>query len=277
MPTDEGYDDPQNVLDSDFRGEYIEDLEAKQLEERIKDQYKKFEDLGNDLFLNSELKISNNNKADILKNLMVYVDKNYINISSIDSLDDNSNRLLTEGDYVYQFICVDSVSSLIPAFMEMIKAETIDDLDEQIRDEPDAMDWLLTNSIEAYANVLRTGNDFKAKHTNEETLEMLTEFDNPVLKELESTYYYDYESWEYDNDFVKENGVRPKDIKNRFGLKYPKLNSNKSFGKIIRDAFDLDKKEGESDAGYYVTTQFRVDGATETYIVGLHKRQLKNS
>lgn len=158
-----------------------------------------------------------------------------------------------------------------------VPEEIIDDLDEQIRDEPDAMDWLLTNSIEAYANVLRNDCGFKAKHTNEETLDMLTEFDNPVLKELESTYYYDYESWEYDNDFVKENGVRPKDIKNRFGLKYPKLNSNKSFGKIIRDAFDLDKKEGESDAGYYVTKQFTVDGATETYIVGLHKRQLKNS
>lgn len=153
-----------------------------------------------------------------------------------------------------------------------VPKEIIDDLDEQIRDEPDAMDWLLTNSIEAYANVLRTGDDFKAKHTNEETLDMLTEFDNPVLKELQETYYYDYDSWEDDNEFVKEKGVRPKDIKEKFGLNYPKLNSNKLFGEIIRDAFSLDKKERESDEGCYVTKQFTIDGETETYIVGLQKR-----
>ena len=152
-----------------------------------------------------------------------------------------------------------------------VAEETIDDLDEQIRDEPDAMDWLLTNSIEAYANVLRTGNDFKAKHTNEETLEMLTEFDNPVLKELQEAYCYDYYNWSDDHDFLKEYGVRPKDIKNKFAIKYPKLNSNKSFGKIIRDAFGLDKKEDEIDAWCYVTKQFTIDGETETYIVGLQK------
>ena len=152
-----------------------------------------------------------------------------------------------------------------------VPEEIIDDLDEQIRDEPDAMDWLLTNSIEAYANVLRTGDDFKAKHTNKETLAMLTEYDNPVLKELQEAYYYNYNTWEDNSDFVKENGVRPKDIKNKFGLKYPKLNSNKSFGKIIRNAFYLDKKEGENDAGCYVTKQYTIDGEVETYIVGLQK------
>ena len=153
-----------------------------------------------------------------------------------------------------------------------VPEEIIDDLDEQIRDELDAMDWLLTNSIEAYANVLRTGNDFKAKHTNKQALDMLKEYDNPVLKELQKTYYYDYGSWEDNNDFVKENGVRPKDIRNKFGLKYPKLNSNKLFSEIIRNAFGLDKKEGESDVGCYVTKQYSINGEVETYIVGLQER-----
>ena len=148
----------------------------------------------------------------------------------------------------------------------------IGDLDKQIRDEPDAMDWLLTNSIDAYSNVLRTGTNFKAKHTNEETLEMLSEYDNPILKELQDTYYYRYDTWEDSNEFVKEYGVRPKDIKDKFGLKYPKLNSNKEFGKIIRDAFNLRKKEGDNEAGCYITKQFTIDGEVETYIVGLHKK-----
>ena len=148
----------------------------------------------------------------------------------------------------------------------------IGDLDKQIRDEPDAMDWLLTNSIDAYSNVLRTGANFKAKHTNEETLDMLSEYDNPILKELQDTYYYRYDTWEDSNEFVKEYGVRPKDIKDRFGLKYPKLNSNKEFGKIIRDAFNLRKKEGDNEAGCYITKQFTIDGEVETYIVGLHKK-----
>lgn len=152
-----------------------------------------------------------------------------------------------------------------------VAKETIDDLDEQIRDEPDAMDWLLTNSIEAYANVLRTGNDFKAKHTNKDTLDMLTEFDNPVLKELQEAYCYDYYNWSDNHDFLKKHGVRPKDIKDKFAINYPKLKSNKSFSKTIREAFGLAKKEGESDAWCYVTKQFTIDGETETYIVGLQK------
>lgn len=147
----------------------------------------------------------------------------------------------------------------------------IGDLDKQIRDEPDSMDWLLTNSIEAYSNILRTGTPFKAKHTNEDTLEMISEYDNPVLKELQDTYYYSYDTWEDNNDFVKENGVRPKDIKDEFALKYPKLNSNKEFGKIIRDAFNLIKKEGDNEVGCYITKQFTIDGKVETFIVGLHK------
>ena len=148
----------------------------------------------------------------------------------------------------------------------------IDNLDEQIRDEPDAMDWLLTNSIEAYSNVLRTDDDFKAKHSKQETLDMISEYNNPVLRELQDTYYYDYGSWKNTSEFAKENGVRPKDIKNKFAIKYPKLNSNKSFSQIIRAAFNLRIKEGDSEEGCYVTKRHTIDSEVETFIVGLRKK-----
>ena len=150
--------------------------------------------------------------------------------------------------------------------------KTIDDLDEQIRDEPDAMDWLLTNSIESYAKVLRTGNDFKAKHNNDQTVEMLKKFNKPILKELQEAYYYDYASWEFTSEFAKENGVRPKDIKTQFAEQYPSLNSNKKFAEIIREAFNLNNKNEYVEEGRYITKQYTINKETETYIVGLFKR-----
>ena len=150
--------------------------------------------------------------------------------------------------------------------------KTIDDLDEQIRDEPDAMDWLLTNSIEAYANILRTGNDFKAKHDNDETVEMLKKFNKPVLQELQEAYYYDYENWKYDSEFVQKKGVKTSEIRERFAEKYPKLNSNKKFAEIMREAFDLNIKNEYIEEGRYITKQYTKDKKTETYIVGLFRR-----
>ena len=150
--------------------------------------------------------------------------------------------------------------------------KTIDDLDEQIRDEPDAMDWLLTNSIEAYANILRTGNDFKAKHDNEKTVEMLKKFNKPILQELQEAYYYDYENWKGTNEFVRKKGVSIKEIRKRFEDKYPKLNSNKKFAEIMREAFDLNIKNEYIEEGRYITKQYTIDNKTETYVVGLFRR-----
>ena len=150
--------------------------------------------------------------------------------------------------------------------------KTIDDFDEQIRDEPDAMDWLLTNSIEAYANILRTGNDFKAKHDNEKTVEMLKKFNKPILQELQEAYYYDYENWKGTNEFVRKKGVSIKEIRKRFEDKYPKLNSNKKFAEIMREAFDLNIKNEYIEEGRYITKQYTIDNKTETYVVGLFRR-----
>ena len=147
----------------------------------------------------------------------------------------------------------------------------IDNLDEEIRDEPDAMDWLLTNSIEAYANVLRLNTDLKAMHTPEETVDMLKKFNNPILNELQEAYYYDYKEWEDSNEFVKEHGVTANDIKEKFSTKYPQLNSNRKFSQIMRDAFDLNN--WVSDDGRYTTKQYTIDNHTDTYIVGLFKRK----
>lgn len=63
-----------------------------------------------------------------------------------------------------------------------------------------------------------------------------------------------------------------KDIKDKLALKYPKLNSNKEFGRIIREAFNLRKNEGDHEAGCYITKQFTIDKEVETFIVGLHKK-----
>jgi len=150
--------------------------------------------------------------------------------------------------------------------------KTIDDLDEQIRDEPDAMDWLLTNSIEAYASILRTGNDFKAKHDNEKTVEMLKKFNKPILQELQEAYYYDYENWKGTNEFVRKKGVSIKEIRKRFEDKYPKLNSKKKFAEIMREAFDLNIKNEYIEEGRYITKQYTIDNKTETYVVGLFRR-----
>jgi len=132
------------------------------------------------------------------------------------------------------------------------------------------MDWLLTNSIEAYANVLRLNTDLKAMHTPEETVDMLKKFDNPILNELQGAYYYDYKNWEDSNEFVKEHGVTANDIKEKFATKYPQLNSNRKFSQIMRDAFDLN---GVSDDGRYTTKKYTIDNHTDTYIVGLFKRK----
>ena len=107
-------------------------------------------------------------------------------------------------------------------------------------------------------------------YTPEETVDMLKKFNNPILNELQEAYYNDYNKWEDRNDFVREHGVTVKDIKDQFATQYPKLNTNRKFSQIMRDAFDLN---GASEDGQYTTKQYTIDNHTDTYIVRLFKRK----
>lgn len=131
MSTDlNDYDVIENVLNPEVHEYRVEKEKVDALEDLIKSQYEKFDFLGNDYLKNSENTIIDSyHKREILKNLLNYVDKYIINIVDIDSVYDDSNRLDLIGSYIYEFICVDCVSSLLPSFFELNSLNSIEDFD----------------------------------------------------------------------------------------------------------------------------------------------------
>lgn len=76
-----------------------------------------------------DLELNELDKIDILSDMISYVNKHLISIVNLDDMNGDRERLLTAGSYIYEFICIDCYSSLIPALMEVLNITSVDDLD----------------------------------------------------------------------------------------------------------------------------------------------------
>jgi len=124
-------DSPRNLQDPEIHEELFLQEQVQELERTIQQQYENFENLGENYFLTFP-DLPSRYKVSILRNLIDYVDRHLMSIVDIDNLNDGNFRIETGGNYVYEFICVDNVASLIPALMESLSITSVDDLDELI-------------------------------------------------------------------------------------------------------------------------------------------------
>ena len=127
-------DDPKNILNSEVQQELHQKELIDIVDENIKKQYQKLENLGQNYFQMFENELRDEDKVKILSDLVVYVNKTYLPIVDLDNLDGDTQRLLTAGSYIYSLICIDSYASLIPALMELAGVTSVDDFDKLIND-----------------------------------------------------------------------------------------------------------------------------------------------
>ena len=121
-------------------------------------------------------------------------------------------------------------------------------LDKDIKNEENAMNWLLTNSIYQYSLVKKEGRRLSAEKTNEEFLYMLSQYSNPVIYALRQTFIYDTNKWDeyFDNgDFDKL--VTLDDVREQVYKKEPtaRINSSSTIKDKVMEAFKLQSKNNE--------------------------------
>ena len=125
-------DDPKNILSSEVHQELRQKELVDIVEDNIKKQYQKFENLGQNYLQMFENELRDEDKSRILTDLVAYVDKNYLPIVDLDNLDGDTERLLTAGNYIYNLVCIDAYASLIPALMELVGITSVDEFDKLI-------------------------------------------------------------------------------------------------------------------------------------------------
>lgn len=125
-------DVPENMLSSEVHGELRIKEFVSIVNDNIKKQYIQLDNLGQNVLATFDNDLRVPDKLNILGDLVAYVNDNLISIVNIDDLDNETDRLLKTGTYVYEFICVDSYSSLIPALMELLGLTSVGEFDELI-------------------------------------------------------------------------------------------------------------------------------------------------
>ena len=93
-------DDPKNILNSEVQQELRQKELVDIVEDNVRKQYEKLENLGQDYFGMFDAELRDEDKARILTDLVVYVDRNYLPIVDLDNLDGDTERLLTAGSYI---------------------------------------------------------------------------------------------------------------------------------------------------------------------------------
>lgn len=103
--------------------------DLQEAETVIKDQYINFNNLG----INYFNYINNEFKQEILSNMLNYVNEKFLNVGDFDSCIELPNRVEEIGDYIYNFICVDSFNTILPNFLSLTKCNSLEDFDNLIR------------------------------------------------------------------------------------------------------------------------------------------------
>lgn len=197
------YDVRENILNADLQEQFRKDDFVNAINEEIKDQYQNFENLGNNIIKENQNNLDDQDKIKIFREMTDYVDNNIINIVDIESTDDEVSRQILEGNYIYEFICIDNISSLIPALMEILNISSLNDFD------------LLVNT-KYLNNPASFKNDFM--QTVDTTIQQLIKLQliSPTVKtdvqynKLLAKYYYYKELVEYcDPDKFINNYIRP--------------------------------------------------------------------
>jgi len=123
------YDDPSHTNDPEIIGALDRQAYIDNLKENFRQQFIELENLGENLLNTFKDDLKDKDKCEIFTELVKYVDKHYVTIADMENLDDGVDRILTGGKYIYEFICVDNIMSLLPALMELLNVSSVDEFD----------------------------------------------------------------------------------------------------------------------------------------------------
>lgn len=196
-------DVPENVGDDRIQNQLAQIKQNKAIQELIKKQYREYEDLGDDLLMEYQEQLDENGLIMIFRDLIPYVNENIITLGDIDNLDGTPSRLIEGGKFIYTFVCLDQVNSILPTFLESIGCSSIEDLDKKINT--------------SYAtNIGRFRNDYlKIVQAMIEEYLKLTEIDQEVVQDkkfrysLAKLYYFQEIVMHGDMEKFLHNYVRP--------------------------------------------------------------------
>ena len=196
-------DVPQNMLDSEVHKHLYQNELVAIVQGNIEKQYIDFENLGQNYYSMFRNELEEVDKLNILGDMVSYVNDHLISIVNIDDFDSDKDRLLTSGEYIYEFICIDCYASLIPAFMEYLGITSVDELDGLI-------------NVKYLETPAKFKNDFLSviQMTIEQLLKLQTitpEINkDPNYSRLLGKYYYYQEIIEYGNtQMFLESYLRP--------------------------------------------------------------------
>lgn len=139
------YDVPQNALSPELHREIIASEQLDAIFNNIKHQYKDLNDLGINYLREFKDLITDEQKSELFTEMLDYIDKNVINIVDIESTYDDMQRQLVIGEYIYEFVCVDLLNSLIPALMESLNITN-----------PEDFDLIINNKYQSNPNIIKS-------------------------------------------------------------------------------------------------------------------------
>lgn len=155
---------------------------------------------------------------------------------------------------------------------------------KDIKNEENAMNWLLTNSIYQYSLIRKEGRRLSAEKTSEEFIYMLSQYSNPVIYALRQEFVYDVSKWEELFDDGKfDELVTLDDARECIYKEKPtaRINSTSTIRDKIMEAFQLQNnknneyaEEDDDYKGYYhIRQKYDEDtGKVIGYIEGLLRR-----
>ena len=125
-------DDPKNILNAEIHQDLLEKEILNIIQNNIKKQYIDYENLGQNYLHLFDESLTNIQKKEILIDLINYVHHQILPIVDYDNLEDNVERILLAGQYIYEFICVDFLASILPALMEKLNITSVSEFDDII-------------------------------------------------------------------------------------------------------------------------------------------------
>lgn len=185
--------------------EYVDHDMLNENQQIIKNQYKKFNDLGKNLFTDIELSY----KKILAQELIEYINSNYVSIIDIDETTISTNRLIEISELVYKFICVDCYNVIIPNYLNQTNCFDLNQFDIYFKNN-------LNNDISNFkTSFLKTINTIIGEFTALEKLDSSVRSDENY-KEILKRYGFYMELINYGDSYnFLFNYFRPVFLKNK--------------------------------------------------------------
>ncbi len=177
-------DSPKLALNSESYAAAIKDEEVSILGDILRKQYEDLENLGVNILLNNNEDFDDNTKIAVFSPMIQFINDNYITIGDIDTTHSSPIRMVLAGEYLYSFICVDNLNSILPAFIDLLGCVDMDDFETIINNK-------YSNNIGSFRkDYLSVIHMTIEQLLNLKKLDKSVAQDNKYVKLLANYYYY---------------------------------------------------------------------------------------